>query len=86
MVERDDWRLTGQETFLRGETLYRRRWAAPSPQWDHEHCVFCWAKFLEYDGTFHEGYVTQDGRHWICPQCFRDFQTMFQWTLIEPSE
>lgn len=81
MLETDDWRLTGQEGSLRGETLYRRRWTAPSPQWDHEHCAFCWAKFSGCNGTLREGYVTRDGRHWICPQCFSDFKTLFAWNV-----
>lgn len=83
MTEKDDWRLTGQEEFLRGASLYHRIWEPPSPQWDHDHCLFCWAKFSELDGTLREGYVTQDDRHWICPECFHDFKTMFGWTVVE---
>ena len=83
MAAKDDWRLTGQEEFLRGQALCHRAWAG-SPQLDHSHCAFCWAKFSALDGTLHEGYVTQDGRHWICPECFRDFQAMFEWTLSDP--
>ena len=83
MAETDDWRLTGQEEFLRGQALYHRVWTT-SPQSDHSHCIFCWAKFSAFAGTLHEGYVTQDGRHWICPECFRDFQAMFGWTVLGP--
>jgi len=84
MANQDDWRLTGQEGFLRGRDLSHRVWTTQSTQTDHDHCTFCWAKFSELDGTLHDGYVTQDGRHWICPECFRDFKTMFAWTVIEP--
>ncbi len=83
MVEKNDWRLTGPEEFLRGRTLYHQNWAACSPQSDHSHCAFCWAKFARFDGTLNKGYVTQDGCHWICPECFRDFKTTFEWTVVE---
>lgn len=86
MVEPDDWRLTGQEEFLCGQSLFHRAWQAPVPESDHSHCVFCWAKFSKFEGTLQEGYVTRDGRHWICPQCFRDFQAKFGWIVIEPSK
>lgn len=83
MIEKDDWRLNGQEEFLRGQALYHRIWAPHFPQSDHSHCIFCWAKFSELADTLHEGYLTQDSRHWICPECFRDFQAMFGWKVIE---
>ena len=85
-MEQNDWRLTGQEEFLRGSCLYDRPWQAFGPESDHSHCVFCWAKFSALDGTLHEGYVTQDGRCWICPQCFHDFEALFGWTVLRPSE
>lgn len=84
MTNEPDWRLTGQERFLKGKTLAKKRYTAPRPGWDHDHCAFCWAKFTESDGpsTLQEGYVTEDNYYWICPQCFADFQNDFQWTII----
>ena len=82
MEREHDWRLTGQERFLKGKTFVKKRYTAPSPNWDHDHCAFCWIKFMENEvpGTFQEGYATEDNYYWVCPQCFADFQAEFQWT------
>ena len=80
-MKKDDWRLNGQERYLTGRTLCFRKWKAPSPQRDHDHCEFCWDKFSEYDGSLHEGYTTEDNYHWICPACFEDFKEHFQWAV-----
>lgn len=47
MVDSDDWRLHGQEKYLQGITLTWKRYRAPSATWDHDHCAFCWAKFVD---------------------------------------
>lgn len=77
MVEKSDWRLNGQEEYLQGKTLHYRKWGTDATK--HDHCIFCWEKFSGFEGALHEGYVTDDERHWICPECFRDFQVMFGW-------
>lgn len=74
-----DWRLTGQERYLKGATLRRRRWTLQTPEWDHDHCEFCWAKFPD---ELPEGYATEDSYRWICEQCFTDFREMFEWKLV----
>jgi len=76
-----DWRLQGQEQYLRGVTLYRRIWTKTRPHWDHDHCEFCWAKFAAEDADQLEGYTTADEYRWICEQCFKDFREQFEWTL-----
>ena len=83
--ERTDWRLMGQERFLQGRSLTRRRYTAPRPGWDHDHCEFCQAKFMETraPGVLDEGYATDDAR-WVCPTCFEDFKQLFAWTVIGP--
>jgi hypothetical protein len=45
----DDWRLNDQETWLRGAELTWKRYHARSQTWEHEHCAFCWAKFMDPD-------------------------------------
>jgi hypothetical protein len=45
----DDWRLTDQESWLHGAELIWKRYRARSETWEHEHCVFCWAKFMDPD-------------------------------------
>jgi hypothetical protein len=47
MPSADDWRRRWQEDYLRGATLTWRRYQALSANWEHEHCEFCWAKFLD---------------------------------------
>ncbi len=43
----DDWRLTDQDTYLQGATLVWKPYRASSGASEHEHCVFCWAKFVD---------------------------------------
>jgi len=43
----DDWRLTGQETYLQGATLVRKPYRAKGDASEHDHCAFCWAKFVD---------------------------------------
>lgn len=84
MTDEKDWRLNGQEKFLTGVQFQKKQYQAPSPKWDHAHCEFCWAKFMETEGKdiLLEGYVSQDGENWICSQCFSDFQESFQFKVI----
>ena len=61
MPASDDWRLTNQERYLAGVSLVRKPYRAKSEQWEHEHCSFCWAKFM--DPTFspeHESLMRED--------------------------
>ena len=87
MIENNDWRLQGQEKYLKGHKMMRLPYFRWSETWDHEHCEFCGATFSDYEGDIHEGYVTAENkRHWVCPECFEDFKEMFQWKLIEPGK
>jgi hypothetical protein len=86
MKKQNDWRLQGQEKYLQGATLSWKRYVKPSAAWDHDHCEFCWEKFMEaetLEQTVQAGYVTADDR-WICPQCFADFAELFEWTVRKP--
>ena len=87
MVDSSDWRLTNQMKYLSGLPLVRRcyRRYPKNPEWDHDHCSFCWAEFAEDDRpeVLHEGYATQDDYYWICVECFSDFKEMFAWTVTE---
>ena len=79
MIEKNDWRLTNQEAYLRGKQLLHKHWEQRSPSWDHDHCSFCWADF---DKPTDIGYCTTDQYHWICEECFKDFKDMFQWEVV----
>ncbi|MBL8798890.1 MAG: hypothetical protein JNM56_33710 [Planctomycetia bacterium] len=83
MNQGDDWRLTGQERFLQGALLHKLRWTSPRPDWDHDHCAFCWQKFTEDTSpeALAIGYTTADRKHWICEGCFADFKDQFAWQL-----
>lgn len=87
MIEKNDWRLQGQELYMTGRKLMKIPYFRWSETWDHDHCDFCFATFSEYEGDLHEGYVTADNRRtWVCPECFEDFKEMFRWELVEPEE
>lgn len=83
MIDKNDWRLQGQEKYLAGKKLMKVPYFRWSKTWDHDHCDFCWATFSEYENDLHEGYVTEDKHTWICPECCADFKEMFEWELIE---
>ncbi len=82
MNEEKDWRLNGQEDYLMNAQLIRKIYRGEG----HEHCVFCWHKFMENADTVGdcsvEGYCTGDGEHWICEGCFKDFVGIFKWKLM----
>ncbi len=85
MAEHDDWRLHGQEHYLSGQKLYYIPFQPLSGKWDHEHCEFCWDKFMLHPECLQKGYCTkpqnQRDAHWICPACYEDFREKFDWTL-----
>jgi hypothetical protein len=87
MAADDDWRLMGQERYLQRAVLTHRKYRRYplDPNWDHDHCEFCFAKFMleDYPNVLHEGYCTEDEYWWICAPCFRDFRERFQWQLKE---
>lgn len=85
MREQNDWRLTNQEKYLQGVMLTWKSYTRSSETWEHEHCEFCWKKFMDLDAPdiLRAGYTTEDECHWICETCFLDFQDMFDWKIME---
>jgi hypothetical protein len=77
VVAPDDWRRSGQESFLKGVELKLETFQPPRPSWDHEHCEFCFATISTYAGDLAQGYATPDRQHWICVACFADFREEF---------
>src|SRR5258705_2550182 len=45
----DDWRRTGQEAYLAGLPFTWKKYQAYTGDWEHDHCEFCWTKFLDPD-------------------------------------
>lgn len=84
-VSDDDWRLQSQERYLSNATLFWRAWHQSRPNWDHDHCSFCSAKFMDRtDGSavLHDGYTTENEYYWVCADCARDFAQRFKFNLI----
>ena len=77
-----DWRIDNAKR-TRGALLREMKYSRPEEDWDHDHCEGCWAKFMESElpGTLTAGYVTEDNRCWICPDCFRDLRDEMEWKL-----
>ena len=87
MREENDWRLQGQEKYLKGVSLWRKQYTRYSESWDHDHCSFCWIEFSEDEpGALREGYTTKGDYHWVCERCFEDFKDMFEWKVIQAEE
>jgi hypothetical protein len=42
----DDWRLQGQEKYLKGVMLSLIAYSPSNPNNDHDHCEFCGEKFM----------------------------------------
>jgi hypothetical protein len=74
-----DWRIDNAK-WTRGAIVRFQKYAPPKPDWDHDHCEGCWAKFMESASSeaLKEGYVTRDNRR-ICPECFRDLHEEMGW-------
>lgn len=86
----DDWRRQDQDRYLRGRAFRLCDYTAPSATWDHDHCEFCWAKFMErpYKDVLQRGYCSLEGTtpvgyHWVCEACFDDFADEFGLTAQE---
>lgn len=89
-----DWRLTQLEplSYLRGVAFVRKRYRAPSPEWDHDYCTACWATLAEPTikaiDTIHEGYTTTSefvrgaDYDWICVRCFDQLSEIMEWRVV----
>lgn len=75
VADEGDWRLRGQESYLRGATLLWKAYRARSEQAEHDHCEFCWTKFMDpsfsseharyvedHPDVLVEGYAVQCGK------------------------
>jgi hypothetical protein len=86
MSDEGDWRITSQESYMPGLALRWARWSTKDPAWQHDHCEFCWDEFpatLGNDDSHDWGWVTADGDRWVCDECFADFRSRFQWTVVD---
>lgn len=85
-MKEDDWRLRGQEDYLQNEKFKLINFKVKEGGSLHEHCEFCWHKFMEHcenvDDCSEEGYCSEDDRYWVCVECFKDFAEYFNWETI----
>ncbi len=90
-----DWRLENLELQpLYGVRLVRKPYRSNRPDWEHDHCLGCWAKLMEPDvegdDIIHEGYATTDDYprgadyNWVCPSCFEEFRDAMGWVDATP--
>jgi hypothetical protein len=92
MPEKNDWRegMRGSNPWLKGVKLHWMTYKKPSDTGDHDHCSFCWVRFIEADDVIdsddfitHEGYTTLDDYHWVCNDCLGYFKDEFEWVVTE---
>ena len=61
MIEPTDWRLNNQAQYLAGAVLVWNRYVPANPDNDHDHCEFCWAKFM--DPTYSDAHRAHIEQH-----------------------
>ena len=87
MIEKDDWRLRGQEEYMQGMQFTYKSFVSGSDNGEHEHCEFCWHKFMEQQEGMEDcssvGYCSVDRKYWVCEECFEDFKEEFGWKKVE---
>ena len=92
----DHWGQSGQEDiFPPGTTLELRPYRTHKASWDHDHCIFCWAKLMDPELSeasrravendpeiLTSGYTAGPvGGEWVCPSCFDEFVERFGWKI-----
>jgi len=86
-IEPNDWRLFGQEKYLKNQVLSYKKYSDRRTATDHDHCQFCGAKFSDtIDDALKAGYTTSNDYWWICAQCFEDFKKIFGWKVVDQSK
>ncbi|MGZ3649986.1 MAG: hypothetical protein ACXVB9_05770 [Bdellovibrionota bacterium] len=68
---------------LKGARLEWRPYRMPRPGWDHDHCEFCYATFMEpgNKNSLPEGYYVPAEDTWICPDCFKKECARYEWVV-----
>jgi len=83
-MDNNDWRLMGQEKYMKGVHLNRIQpinyaKKLEQPELWHEHCEFCMEKI---DMNYEEPcYCTDDEYRFVCVQCYEDFKDGFNWSV-----
>jgi len=80
IVEPDDWRRQGQEKYLKGMRMVKQSYRPCREGWDHDHCEFCGKKFAASPDRLTEGFSSDNGYHWVCLDCYKDFREEYEWS------
>lgn len=75
---RDDWRIRGQEGYLKDKYLKHIKFNCELCFEDFDQCDFCYDIFDE--GASEMAYYDPDTRHWVCEKCYKEFKSYFNWT------
>jgi hypothetical protein len=62
-----------QESCLHGKRFQHARWVQDRPNWDHDHCEYCWATLSAAPADLNFGYTDARTYYWICEACWADF-------------
>lgn len=68
-----------EKTYLHNKELYFQHF--PCEEGNHDHCELCWARFSKYSTDFKIGYYEPLSKSWLCPDCYNELKSLFQWTL-----
>lgn len=89
MVPENDWRLLNAKLLI-GQKFRWKHYTKPRPDWDHDHCTGCWAKFAEFEGhkILREGYAVTGAcekgadYEWVCAACFEALKDQLGWSVV----
>ena len=83
---RDDWRIGGQESYLKNKKLKHIKFSRSLVYEDYDQCEFCYDIFDDPNGNESNNlmaYYEPEKKVWICEQCYNDFKQYFNWTVEE---
>ena len=83
---RDDWRIMGQEGYLKGKELVYQVFDRSICIEDFDQCEFCWKVFDRDKKKPNKAYYCPSEKVWICEKCFTDFQKYFNWKIVANNE
>jgi hypothetical protein len=75
-LSNNDYRLDSICPWMERKTWHYSQYKQPSPEWDHDHYIFCWQRLAEPAAGFSDaefdGFTDDDDYHWMCKKRFGD--------------
>ena len=88
MIFNDDWRLDGKDNWPAEREFRWVPWFSKQPDWDHDHCAFCWAEFAaiatEHAPLAAGWLAVDDDATWVCPECMEAFRVPLKIKALGP--